>query len=752
LSEILKELQLSPTDEKVYLLLLTTGQLAISEIAALAEIKVSDVEASINNLAAKELIFINPSIIKKYSATYPLVSLSTKAKGSLDTIKKIGDEVNALAEERFNSLDKIVTKQKESMKTISTTTKEVVRKETETSVIEITTELDKLIEEISQILNTEKQQITSMSMVNTTELSKHYQAANETAGNIVSTSVRDIVNSMAKSDAQITKTFHDSSAKVSDACKIMESSVHASLDNTFKENTKTTNDIQLKINNSSVLYDQSAKDTMNIFGQAVREDYSKIIELVNNKLGLHDKETNQILEERIRNIIQSMNEMNDDFAKVVKDRLSGIRREYNQMIDSFTRNAETLFTDANAQIEGIAAAKTNTNEQTMNDLFKLLKDNLQKNANDAREEVKSKEIRLSNELKSQVENTNRKMTEINDKLKLELANGFNKANTDFETSKANITSIVTRAKTDMNAKFVEAVDTTSASIKKEFAEKEKDFTTISSKLIEDIKVLNNTSEVKGKNFIKETEESAKTAIAKIEMPAKTLLNRGKQTALKFVNEQASLVNRTIDQSQVGIEDSIIAETANVKNQFKGFGEKYKENNKTIERLLANMELTYMELVQKIKDLPRPNINTMSILGREAILSQMAEIFKRVKSTVTVIYPKISDIPVSLMENSNPRTRIIIISDFDPFKNQDVIKRLMSKENIQLKSLAIGSTTTPYYGIGRDAEEGLIGTLDESGQVTAITSTSPAFVELISSEIINGIITPKTKRVVLPESQ
>jgi hypothetical protein len=75
---------------------------------------------------------------------------------------------------------------------------------------------------------------------------------------------------------------------------------------------------------------------------------------------------------------------------------------------------------------------------------------------------------------------------------------------------------------------------------------------------------------------------------------------------------------------------------------------------------------------------------------------------------------------------------------------------MSKENIQLKSLEIGATNKPYFAIGRDAEEGLVGTLDDSGEVIAITSNSQAFVELISAEIINGIITPKTKRVTLPE--
>ena len=76
---------------------------------------------------------------------------------------------------------------------------------------------------------------------------------------------------------------------------------------------------------------------------------------------------------------------------------------------------------------------------------------------------------------------------------------------------------------------------------------------------------------------------------------------------------------------------------------------------------------------------------------------------------------------------------------------------MGQENIQLKSLAIGSTNKPYYAIGRDAEEGLIGTIDESDQVIGITSNSTAFVELINADIINAIITPKTKRVVLPET-
>jgi len=150
-------------------------------------------------------------------------------------------------------------------------------------------------------------------------------------------------------------------------------------------------------------------------------------------------------------------------------------------------------------------------------------------------------------------------------------------------------------------------------------------------------------------------------------------------------------------------------------------------------------------------MPRPQVNTVTLIGKDAVLNQMAKILKGVKSTVTVVYPNISDIHIDVLLDSNPRTRIIVISDFDTFKNADIIRKLMAKENIQLKSLVLGSTQKPYYAIGRDAEEGLIGTIDDSGEVVAITSNSQAFVELISTEIINGILTPKTKRVVLPEN-
>jgi hypothetical protein len=77
---------------------------------------------------------------------------------------------------------------------------------------------------------------------------------------------------------------------------------------------------------------------------------------------------------------------------------------------------------------------------------------------------------------------------------------------------------------------------------------------------------------------------------------------------------------------------------------------------------------------------------------------------------------------------------------------------MSKENIQLKSLTIDATTRPYYAIGRDVEEGLIASIDESGEIVGVVSSSSSFVDLISNEVINSVITPKTKRVVIPEEQ
>jgi len=752
LSEIINGLTLSNNEERIYLLLLSMGQLSTTEIAQMIDGKVSEVESNINILISKDLVFTNPGIVKKFTAVYPLVSLSEKAKDTLTTVQTLGDEINAYSAEKFETLDRIVNEQKENIINITSEAKEENRLRTETATTEITSDIEKLIDDISQILNTESRAITELASSTTINISKHYQETNETAGNSISSAVSDVVNSLNNAQTEITKSFDESTAKVGTAADVMDNSLQALLDNNLNENVSVNKEIHGKLNRAIEEYNKAALDNVNLSGQTISDNYAGVIDAVNTRLATQGQETNQILGERIRNISDSMGEMNDEFGKLIKDKLNGVRREYQQLIESLTRNVETLFEDANAQLQSSIAAKTKANEDRLNDLFKLLEENLERNASDTRMEVKNKENRVSTELKASAEITNRKMTEINEKLSMEITNNFNKTRTDFETNKNDMSQKISLAATDFKSKYHEARDATQVSVAKEFQSQETIFTSIGSKMLEDNRTLNTSSEAKTKNFIKDTEERAISAIGKIEIPSKTLLNRGKQAALKAVQTQSSLVTKTINDTQTGLEDTIISETSDIKNQFKGYGDKFKDSNKTIERLLANTELTYRELITRVKDVKRPTVTTSILLGRDAVLNQMEEILSRVKSTVTIVYPKINDVHLDTLLNSNPRTRIIVISDFDIFKNADLIKKLMSKENIQLKSLTTSSTIKPYFAIGRDAEEGLIASLDDSEQVIGFTSKSQAFVELISAEIINTIITPKTKRVVLPDTE
>ncbi len=752
MSEIINGLTLSNNEERIYLLLLSMGQLSTTEIAQMIEGKVSEVENNVNSLISKDLVFTNPGIVKKFTAVYPLVSLSDKAKDTLTTVQTLGDEINTFSAEKYETLDRIVNEQKENIIKITSEAKEENRLRTETATTEITSDIEKLIDDISQILNTESRAITELASSTTINISKHYQETNETAGNSISSAVSDVVNSLNNAQTEITKSFDESTAKVGTAADVMDNSLQALLDNNLNENVSVNKEIHGKLNRAIEEYNKAALDNVNLSGQTISDNYAGVIDAVNTRLATQGQETNQILGERIRNISDSMGEMNDEFGKLIKDKLNGVRREYQQLIESLTRNVETLFEDANAQLQSSIAAKTKANEDRLNDLFKLLEENLERNASDTRMEVKNKENRVSTELKASAEITNRKMTEINEKLSMEITNNFNKTRTDFETNKNDMSQKISLAATDFKSKYHEARDATQVSVAKEFQGQETIFTSIGSKMLEDNRTLNTSSEAKTKNFIKDTEERAISAIGKIEMPSKTLLNRGKQAALKAVQTQSSMVTKTINDTQTGLEDTIISETSDIKNQFKGYGDKFKDSNKTIERLLANTELTYRELIARVKDVKRPTVTTSILLGRDAVLNQMEEILSRVKSTVTIVYPKINDVHLDTLLNSNPRTRIIVISDFDIFKNADLIKKLMSKENIQLKSLTTSSTIKPYFAIGRDAEEGLIASLDDSEQVIGFTSKSQAFVELISAEIINTIITPKTKRVVLPDTE
>ncbi|MHA1243880.1 MAG: helix-turn-helix domain-containing protein [Candidatus Heimdallarchaeota archaeon] len=751
MSEIMNNLNLDTDQEKVYLTLLSSGQLSIAEVAKQLGIPIDEVEAAVKVLIDKELVFTNPSIVSKFTAIYPLVDLSGKAKESLDAITALGNEINAYSAEKFEAIDTIVTKQKENIVEITATAKEINRVSTDEITSQITNDFDNLISEISQILNVESIAITQLAQTTTTEINKHHQETSEKAGNFISSAVSDVVNSLADAESNITKSFEESSNKVQNASETMKSSLLASLDNNQDDYHKAIEDIQSKIGNAVDEYDKSANDNMNLSRQIVNDNYSAVVETVTTKLGSYDKQTSQILEERIRNISDSLNEMSEEFSKVVRDRLNAVRREYAQMVETFTRNVETMFTDANTQLEGLITAKSNSNSQKLDNLFKLMSENLEKSAQETTAEIRNKEVRVNNELKGASEASQRKMLEFNEKLTMELTNNLNKAKNDFDATNTNMTNLITRSKTDIDTKFMEARDSTQQSIAKEFKDQETIFTNTGSKIVDDLRALNTASENKSRNVIKETEQRGTSAIANIEMPSKTLLNRSKQAALKHIQEQSAVVTDTIDKTHVGIEDTIIAEMANVKTQFKGYGDQFKGSTKTIEKMLASLELSYRELITKVKESPRPSLNTVTLIGEEAVLNQMKAILDRVKSTVTLVYPEIKNIHLNQLLDSNPRCRIIVISDFDPFKNADVIRQLMSKENIQLKSLAIGATNKPYYAIGRDGEEGLIATLDESGEVTGITSNSTAFVELISAEIINTVLTPKTKRVTLPDN-
>jgi len=747
----MNNMNLDTDQEKVYLTLLASGQLSVAEVAKQLGIHIEEVNAAIKVLIDKELVYTNPSIVKKFTAIYPLVDLSGKAKESLDSITTLGNEINAYSAEKFETIDAIVKKQKEDIVEITSTAKESNRITTDEITQQITNDFDNLISEISQILNVESTAITQLAQTTTTEINKFHQETTEKAGNFISSAVSEVVNSLADAESNITKSFEDSSNKVQTASETMKSSLLATLDNNQGEYHKAVEDIQSKIDNAVDEYNQSANDNLDLSRQMINDNYAAVVETISTRLGTYDKQTNQILEERIRNIADSLNEMSDEFGKVVRDRLNAVRREYSQMVETFTKNVETMFTDANTQLEGLITAKTNSNTQKLDNLFKLMNENLEKSAQETAAEIRNKEVRVNNELKGATEASQRKMHEFNEKLTMELTNNLNKAKNDFDANKTNMSNLVIRAKTDIDTKFMEARDSTQQSIAKEFKDQETIFTNTGSKIVDDIRALNTASENKSRNVVKETEERGNSAIAKIEMPSKTLLNRSKQAALKHIQEQSSVVTETIDKTHVGLEDTIIAEMASVKNQFKGYGDKFKGTTKTIEKMLASLELSYRELITKVKEAPRTSLNTVTLIGEEAVLNQMKNILDQVKSTVTLVYPEIKHIHLNQLLNSNPRCRIIIISDFDPFKNADVIRQLMSKDNIQLKSLAIGATNKPYYAIGRDGEEGLIATLDESGEVTGITSNSQAFVELISAEIINTVLTPKTKRVTLPEN-
>jgi hypothetical protein len=127
--------------------------------------------------------------------------------------------------------------------------------------------------------------------------------------------------------------------------------------------------------------------------------------------------------------------------------------------------------------------------------------------------------------------------------------------------------------------------------------------------------------------------------------------------------------------------------------------------------------------------------TWPLVGVESIKEYIIDILKRTKSTISIVAPDFSDLPIEAIKSASRRIRIIVASRILAEAKDDV-RALLELGNIQIRQ----RPEMNLFAVGRDGEEVLIAPYSETSQreqLTALVSQQDTLVSLIH-EIIGPI--------------
>ena len=118
--------------------------------------------------------------------------------------------------------------------------------------------------------------------------------------------------------------------------------------------------------------------------------------------------------------------------------------------------------------------------------------------------------------------------------------------------------------------------------------------------------------------------------------------------------------------------------------------------------------------------------TYPIFGKDAVLNSILGCLTRVKSTINVVLPNLSDLPLDTLE-AVPRTRRIEIITGESAINPEYLSDLANAApNVVIRKIP----EVDVYMAFRDAEEVILGTGEGDG-LAAVATTQDAFVRLLS---------------------
>jgi sugar-specific transcriptional regulator TrmB len=788
----LDSLDLNSQESKVYLLLLALGPLSLGEIIKNAEFTLDESNKAIEGLKNKDYVHEIPGLANRFSAIIPWTDLKASTETTLSQMESLAGQLD---DHIAQKLSIILGKLRDESEKVSNGIKEAqsginqVEMKAEGDIeakiakftLEAEQESDQTKTNISNIFesksnehqtlvsNTKESYVQKTNEIFTSaqamnqKLLESYQSGLDSLqekenerNTTLTTKVDDLVKQSTDSFTQGIQNVHGTMEKtgqklyesIDERNEKIKGHITNVTGNLADIVAKVSNDSQLKVTDSIGSVNEKIQEQLATNKQVATAGFVTTSEDIKTKSVNSAQDLQQTINETLVKAQSELTGMLEQAQESLSQTISNTRNQVESTINEFSESVK-LQTDGDFQ-----KIVSNT-ESTLGGLAQEAQVTFDK----SKEEVTS----ILSGMKAE---TNQKTNEIQETALVELDHVINTLKTDVNSQLEDFKTILEPQQRFLNEKIAgfqsefsssqtHAINTFTSLMKEfkssisaknqelsELINKEKDNITESvNRFIEEINDQLQSYDIKFSEVLTESaDRSSEKVIAKT--------REFQEKIVAVVNEMGKAANDQLTVTSELISSSIKAEMGILETELQDYASKFKEYTLANEEVFKNHLYSLEKLASLVTETKHPEVETASIVSKEATLTYIRSMFSRMKGGITLLIPDINDIPVDLILSSKNHQRISIVTIIDLNSQKDFIKKLFQKPNVRVRSVDqtkfIG--VEGYLAADRDGEEVLIGVAEDKGGIVAIASESDAFINLMGKIVLGDYFLARSQEI------
>ncbi|MFX1251154.1 MAG: hypothetical protein ACFFCZ_06070 [Promethearchaeota archaeon] len=542
------------------------------------------------------------------------------------------------------------------------------------------------------------------------------------------------------------------------------------MDETKTKNSEIMNEFHGKVTGKTIQFEESVKNSST---ENIRLGKEKIQELKTNFETEIQEVRNQAssiltqLSQNVQNVSSTFTEeakaltqdflekslnLASNFDTKAQSTVSDAERKINELIDRSQEISKTFESNSISKLEEIEEAIRTALGTTVNDHRTFLDETKNTTISELYESLQQANDKMNEQLMNFLGKATDSLNQTVTITKEHTENFATGTNNDFNNLFTALNSAITDNKT--HAKTIMSEEMTT--FEKLVQDLVNLITTASTTMSELVSSQYNNWRSESADLSKQTIEKASmvrsnarsetvSAIEKILLDTEGTIDLGMKILTSSLDQVENETHSALDEASGSVKAEIGKEITDLKTGVEGFGEQFTKSAQTLRTVLTDFDKEITDLSERIARTQLPNYNAIPILGQNAVLDYISEMFDRVKSGITILIPNPDQIPIEKIEASKTTQRVTIVTNATPETHEDLIRRLLTRPNVRVRNLTASKELSVNIAAEREGEEVLISTAHGDATI-GFASTGEDYIKLFGKVVIGDFFLAQSREI------